>query len=90
MIQLFYDGMGTTNPLRGQSVMCNMGVFYYVIKNLPDSYNTAFANVHLLALCYAHDVKVHGFGPILDKFCSELAFLSTTELKELFLSLAKL
>jgi hypothetical protein len=46
--------------MRGHSVMCNMGVFYYVIKNLPDSYNTAFAKIHLLALCYAHDLKVHG------------------------------
>ena len=24
-IQLFYDGMGTTNPLRGKSVLSNMG-----------------------------------------------------------------
>lgn len=32
IIQLFYDGMGTANPLRGQSVMSNVGVFYYVIK----------------------------------------------------------
>ena len=32
VIQLFYDGMGTTNPLRANSVLCNMGVFYYVIK----------------------------------------------------------
>jgi hypothetical protein len=34
IIQLFYDGMGTANPLRGQSVMSNVGVFYYVIKKL--------------------------------------------------------
>lgn len=33
-LQLFYDGMGTTNPLWGQSVMCNVGVFYYVIQKL--------------------------------------------------------
>lgn len=32
--QLFYDGVGTTNPLRGQSVMCSMGVFCYNVKNL--------------------------------------------------------
>lgn len=51
-LQLFYDGMGTTNPLRGQSTLCNIVFFYYVVKNLPDSFNTCFANVHLLALCY--------------------------------------
>ena len=26
-IQLFYDGMGTTKPLHGQSSLCNVGVF---------------------------------------------------------------
>jgi len=77
MIQLFYDGMGTTNPLRGQSVLCNIGVFYYVVKDLPDAWNTCFANVHLLAICYEHDLKVHGFGPILNRFCAEMETLST-------------
>jgi hypothetical protein len=32
MIQLFYDGVGTTNPLRGQSTMNNGGVFLYCQK----------------------------------------------------------
>ena len=76
-LQLFYDGMGTTNPLRGQGTMSSVGVFYYVVKNLPDSWNTCFSNVHLLALCYSHNLKVHGFSPILDNFCQELNELST-------------
>lgn len=83
-LQLFYDGMGTTNPLRGQSVMYNIGVFYYVIKNLPDAWNTSFANVHLLALCYSHDLKVHGFSPILDKFISEISTLSASGFQGVF------
>ena len=76
-LQLFYDGMGTTNPLRGQSGMCTVGVFYYTIKNLPDSWNTCYANVHLLALCYACDLKYHGFSAVLDKFTAEICRLST-------------
>jgi len=28
MIQLFYDGMGTTNPLRGNASTSSVGVFY--------------------------------------------------------------
>ena len=31
LLQLFYDGMGTSNPLRGQSSSSNIGVFYCVI-----------------------------------------------------------
>lgn len=51
---------------------CVMWVFfYYVVKNLPDSWNSCFANVHLLALCYEQDLKVHGFGPILERVCYE-------------------
>lgn len=64
MLQLFYDGMGTTNPLRGQSVTCNAGVFYYVIKKLPPFFNSCYANVHLLAVCYSEDLKTYGFAPV--------------------------
>jgi hypothetical protein len=76
-IQLFYDGMGTTNPLRGKSVLSNMGVFYYTIKNLHPRFNSQCANVQLLTLCYEHDLKVYGFEPILDKFIAEINHLSS-------------
>lgn len=77
LIQLFFDGMGTTNPLRGQSSLCNMGVFYYVIKNLDDRLNSCHANVHLLSLCYYQDLKVHGYNSVLDKFVAEINKLAT-------------
>ena len=38
----------------------NVGVFFYVVKNLPNIVNSCFANVHLLALCYAVDWKAMG------------------------------
>ena len=49
MLQLFYNGLGTTNSLRGQNTLHNIGVFFYTIKNLPSQYNCCFANVYLLA-----------------------------------------
>ena len=76
VLQLFYDGMGTTNPLRGQSSMYNVGVFYYVVKNLPNVYNSCFANVHLLCLAYSVDIKVYGFDRILGKFVDKMKHLS--------------
>jgi hypothetical protein len=72
MLQLFYDGLGTTNPLRGQSSLHNIGVLYYTVKNLPAKHSSCFANVHLLALCYAEDLKVYGFDPILQKIVDEM------------------
>jgi len=37
-LQIFYDGMGTSNPLRGQSSLCSVGVFYFIVKTLPTNY----------------------------------------------------
>ena len=73
---VFYDGLGVTNPLRGHSTLHNVGVFFYTIKNIPHRFNSCFANVHLLALCYAEDLKKYGFGPVLEKFVAEMNVLS--------------
>ena len=75
-VQLFYDGMGTTNPLRGQSTMCNVGVFYFIVKNLPNVFNSCFSNVHLVSLCYAQDLKTYGFSAVLSKFVREMKSLT--------------
>ena len=48
-IQLYYDDMATTNPLRGAIPYYNLGVFYYTVRNLPDFFNTCLRkNVCLL------------------------------------------
>ena len=77
LIQLFYDDMATSNPLRGACAYYNIGVFYYTLRNLPAYFNSCFSNVHLLALCHSMDLKEHGFGIILDKFMSEIHILET-------------
>jgi len=71
-LQLFYDGMGTVNPLRAQSSTCNVGVFYYTLQNIPPSHNSCFANVHLLAICYSMDLKTYGYSPVLERFVAEM------------------
>ena len=76
-IQLFYDGMGTVNPLRAQSSTCNVGVFYYTLQNIPPSHNSCFANVHLLAICYSLDLKTYGYIPVLERFVAEMQKLQT-------------
>lgn len=84
MIQLFYDGLGITNPLRSQRSVHNIGVFYYTIKNLPHAFNSCFGNVHLLAMGYTHDITIYGHGPILSKFVDEIQKLSTLGLQGVF------
>jgi len=77
MLQLFYDGLGVTNPLRSGGSVHNVAVFYYTLNNLPLQYSSCFGNVHLLALTYSHDISVYGFQPILEKFVREMKLLST-------------
>jgi len=68
--------MGTTNPLRGQSSLCNVGVFYFIVKNLPNIVNSCYSNVHLISLCYAPDLKTYGHEAVVSKFLSEMKQLS--------------
>lgn len=67
-LQLSYNGMETTNPLRGHSVMYNIGhQVFHSKKNLPKEYNSCFATVHLLALSNSNDLKLYGFDSVLRK-----------------------
>jgi hypothetical protein len=77
MIQLFYDGLGVTNPLRGQGSLHNVGVFYFTVKNLPHEFHSSFGNVHSLALCYSHDLTVYGYAGVLEKIVLVISHLST-------------
>ncbi len=77
-IQIFYDGMGTTNPLEGHGPAHSVGVFYFTIQNLPHSYNTCFPNVHLFSVCYTADIKKYGFERVLSKLMDEINILETT------------
>ena len=76
-IQVFYDGMGTTNPLRGHSAPHNLGIFYFTIQNLPSYFNSGFPNIHTFAICHSIDLKKHGFETILKKFMDEINILET-------------
>lgn len=78
LLQLFYDDMGTTNALRGASAYHNVGVFYYTIRNLPAYFNSAFPNVHLLALCHSLDIRQYGFSIVLERFMQEVHTLETS------------
>ena len=77
-IQLFYDGMGTTNPLRGHSTVHNIGVFYFTIQNLDEKYSANFQKVHLLAMLNTLDVKIYGFDTILRRIMKDIKVLETT------------
>ena len=77
MLHYLYDGLGINNPLRSHGSLHNVGVFYFTVKILPTEFNSCFGNVHLLALGYTHNISVHGYDAIIDKFVGEVNDLST-------------
>lgn len=50
-VQLYYDGVGITNPIGFSVGSHSTSVFYVTFLNLPAHMNAAIANVHLVALC---------------------------------------
>jgi hypothetical protein len=52
---------------------------YFIIqfKICPNATSSCFANVHLLALCYSLDLKVHGYCPVLERFVAEMKKLQS-------------
>lgn len=65
------------NCLRGHSAGNSIGVFYFIIENLPKCYNTCHQNVHVFALCHVTDLKKHGFHPILRSFMEDIEEFQT-------------
>jgi hypothetical protein len=57
---LYYDGLGTTNPLGAFAVKHNVGCFYYAIVNLHASIRMALPYIQLVTVAYETDIKYFG------------------------------
>lgn len=76
-IQIFYDGLGITNPLKAGASKHNSGMFYFTNLSLPPSHNATLANIHLLAMCHSNDIKnKNSLNQLLSKIVSELKDLN--------------
>ncbi|KZS09759.1 Uncharacterized protein APZ42_025933 [Daphnia magna] len=72
-IQIFYDGLGLTNPLKAGATINNSGMFYFTNLSLSPRYNSTLANIHLLATCHTNDIKnKDALNQLLNKIVSEL------------------
>ncbi|KAJ8039915.1 hypothetical protein HOLleu_14068 [Holothuria leucospilota] len=77
--QLFYDDVEVCNPIGSKAGIHKLGMFYYSIQNFPKHLNSAMQNIHLLAVCFAADLKKYGFDPILQPFIREMKQLESDE-----------
>jgi hypothetical protein len=72
-IQIFYDGLGLTNPLKAGAAKNNSGMFYFTNLSLPPRYSSTLAKIHLLAMCHKNDIKnKDALNQLLSKIVSEL------------------
>ncbi len=72
-IQIFYDGLGLTNPLKAGATKNNSGMFYFTNLSLPPRYSSTLANIHLLAMCHTNDIKnKDALNQLWSKIVSEL------------------
>jgi len=77
LLQLYYDGVGITNPLRGASTIHNCGMFYFTILNLPPRYNASIHNIHTVAVCNSLDLKCpSALDILLERIVDEIERLS--------------
>ena len=66
-IQMFYDGLGLTNPLKAGATKNNSEMFYFTNLSLSPRHNGTLANIHLLAICHTNDIKNKGVLELLLK-----------------------
>lgn len=77
IIELYYDGLETANPVGSKAVVHKVGMFYFKIKNLPAYLNSSTANIHLIAIAYIGDLKRYGYTKVLEKICKGICKLET-------------
>lgn len=80
-IQLFYDGLGLTNPLKASSTLQNHGMFYFRPLNVRPSSFSKQKNIHLVAMAktsYLKHDNYSGMIQLLETIQDELMDLFET------------
>lgn len=57
VIQIYYDAVNITNPIKSSATKYKIGAFYFRIMNLPSDVQSLHQNIHLLGLLNENDLK---------------------------------
>lgn len=76
-LKLYYDEFEIVNPIGSKTGIHKIGVFYYIVDNLPPHMNSQLSSIHTLAICSHQDVLKYKFQKILNPFFIELEKLET-------------
>lgn len=73
-LQVFADGVNFNNAMR--PTKHNGMMFYFTLLDLPPRFNSALANIHLIAICNSKETEA--YDKILDYIVHEVKILETT------------
>lgn len=74
-LTLYIDDFELCNPLgtsRKKHKLCSV---YWILNNLPPGSHSALSSIYLTVLCKSDDVKVYGYGKILEPLLQDLLTL---------------
>jgi len=74
-LTLYIDDFELCNPLgtsRKKHKLCSV---YWILNNLPPGSHSALSSIYLTVLCKSDDVKVYGYGKVLEPLLQDLCTL---------------
>jgi len=78
MIGLYYDDLETNYLLGTTQKQYKLCAFYWVLANLDRCYRSALYTMQMCLLVETDDVKMFGFGQVLEPFMKDVAELGVT------------
>ena len=72
---LYVDECEIANPLGSKAGLHKIGVIYCTILNMPPKFRSSLCNCFLVSLYNAGDVKIYGYGPILQPLVNDIQLL---------------
>ena len=78
-IQLFFDDVGTGNPLGSKAGQHTMGMFNFMIVNLSPKHNSQLCHIFPVAVVNTIDLSVEGFDFVLRQIEKELMELESDD-----------
>ncbi|KAJ8668564.1 hypothetical protein QAD02_010227 [Eretmocerus hayati] len=78
-LQIYYDDVVVNNKLGTKVPQHKLGMFYFVIQNLPKYLNSLLGGIHVFGIGYTQDIAKYGFKKVLQPFLSDLRQLESDE-----------
>ncbi|KAJ8673824.1 hypothetical protein QAD02_005086 [Eretmocerus hayati] len=78
-LQIYYDDVVVNNKLGTKVPQHKLGMFYFVIQNLPKYVNSLLGGIHVFGIGYTQDIAKYGFEKVLQPFLSDLRQLESEE-----------